>query len=584
MSVDAAVLSSDVVRTNLSSNATDVAALLQATLGAVSTEGRSHQERLNKLEKVIAALAEEVSRLKPPKARQEVSTQTNESGSPEFEALKARVNAMEQLLHGGVPQLHEAFSSVTNSAIPELGSSEQGEEEEQQRNEQWERWKEQELQAKEKPHWQADGPSRNSDVLRSSENAASLQSPRGTGAMATPRAQSTCELIAPASPQLPAAPMNSPPESRAARPPLRVELPSVPPPPAMTRESSYLLATSMAAPARLRAEVLPRTERHPSVKGPESMLERLRKCEELHSYICGWQARITDPLRAELDGLRAASTNLANKVDILTAGKLDHSVVQIWCNHFAAQVGSIVSALQDEARDDKRQVETRLAQAQAQMASLSESIASKADREDLSRLEGSLGVLPTPAPRGDMNPGDERLRRLRDNLMKMHDELMERKADRSDLKMLEDALLSHMKPRSAVTSAVPLNDRFSLVTPFLGALADARTSATYQERRAALSPPPPHARSAPKMPRPASAGRLFGSPSQSGITEAMMMAGTTSPSPSITAKLLPEESMQRHPEPGARLARPSSASVVSYRKPALAPDRQITGSDGRLYH
>ena len=284
----------------------------------------------------------------------------------------------------------------------------------------------------------------------------------------------------------------------------------------MTRESSYLLATSMAAPARLRAEVLPRTERHPSVKGPESMMERLRKCEELHAYICGWQARITDPLRAELDGLRAASTNLANKVDILTAGKLDHTVVQIWCNDFAAQVDLSYRHFRmrhamTSGRSKRGWHRHRHRWPLCRGRSLR-----RRDREDLSRLEGSLGVVPTPAPRGDMNPGDERLRRLRDNLMKMHDELMERKADRSDLKMLEDALMSHMKPRSAVTSAVPLNDRFSLVTPLLGALADARTSATYQERRAALSPPPPHARSAPKMPRPASAGRLFGSPSQSG--------------------------------------------------------------------
>ena len=76
--------------------ATDVASLLAATLGAISSEDASIRDRLQQLEASIT----ELQNMRHPEVK-EATTQTNESGSPEFEALKERVIELERLLHHG---------------------------------------------------------------------------------------------------------------------------------------------------------------------------------------------------------------------------------------------------------------------------------------------------------------------------------------------------------------------------------------------------------------------------------------------------------------------------------------------------
>jgi hypothetical protein len=603
--------------------ADDVAALLQATLGAVSTEGRSQRDRLAMLESITSQLLEEISLLRRP-ARQEVSTQTMEGGPQAFELLQERVAILEQLTHGGAPHLHDPLpeGSVTASGLGGAVPNGESEEDELRRHQEWQKWKDEQMhflsdcqegqppplppppqqQQHEEDRGQQEHQRQQPQRLPQQYGALSIGVSENEESSATLRAppsspHSTQDLAS--SPrQTPAAPMTTPPESRAARPPVRLQLPSMPPPPPTKRESSCLLANALTAPARLRAAAPPPAGRRQSgLEGPESIMERLKRCEESQAHLSAWQTLLSDPLRAEIDGLRKAVMDLADGLDGLNATKTDYKVLQRWCADLAAEVSSAVSALQDETRDETRQVEARLAQAQAQIAFMSESLSHKADREELSRLQGAPPAAPVAAP-----GADERFKALRESLMQRIAEMMELKADKTELRQLEEALYSHLKPRSATTTVAPLNDRISLMTPLMGAVADARTSALYNEQRSspqpqqaraihhvstaslASSPSAKHSRTPPRMQRPASAGKLLNSATWPAVSsDDMLVAGAASPSSSASAAhLLPEQAMFQ----GSRLVRPLSASasaVSPFKTPKMTPDRQVTGSDGRLY-
>lgn len=607
--------------------ADDVAALLQATLGAVSTEGRSQRERLLTVESIVAQLLEEVALLRRP-ARKEVSTQTMEGGPQAFENLQQRVATLEQLMHGGAPHLHPPLTR--DSSTPTQGADGEAEEAERRRYQEWEKWKDEQMQFVGDDHQQGQRlldsqppPAQQSPLPAQQHQGQQMpqQVPQrqeiqqqhdergplsiGMGGSEDP----TAVLIAPPSSpyganevysprQTPAAPMNSPPESRASRPPVRLQLPSMPPPLPSKRESSCVIANALTAPARLRANAQLPAGRQPGLDGPESIMERLQRCEASQADLFGWRTLFSDPLRAEIDSLRQVVMDLANRVDNLSATKMDHDIVQRWCTDLTSQVSSAVSALQDDFRDEKRQIEARLAQAQAQIAFMYESLSRKADREELSQLQ--VGPAPAPVP---ATGSEERFRALKESLMTRIAEMMELKADKSELKRLEEALYSHLKPRSATTTVAPLNDRISLMTPLMGAVADARTSALYIEQRAspqpqqaraihhvstaslASSPRAKHSRNPPRMQRPASAGKLSSSSTwpPSSISGDMCVAGAASPSASSSAAtLLPEQNGLY----GGRLVRPLSASpsaVSPFKTAKMTPDRQVTGSDGRLY-
>lgn len=65
--------------------------------------------------------------------------------------------------------------------------------------------------------------------------------------------------------------------------------------------------------------------------------------------------------------------------------------------------------------------------------------------------------------------------RLADAVFHLRD-MVEAKADQQEVDRIESALLAFAKPRSGVTGTAPLHERLSLITPMMGAIADARTA------------------------------------------------------------------------------------------------------------
>ena len=102
--------------------ATDVASLLAATLGAISSEDASIRDRLQQLEASITKL----QNMRHPEVK-EATTQTNESGSPEFEALKERVIELEREYPGDFEKIHDLVKGDNYRRVfQETGDLEEG--------------------------------------------------------------------------------------------------------------------------------------------------------------------------------------------------------------------------------------------------------------------------------------------------------------------------------------------------------------------------------------------------------------------------------------------------------------------------
>ena len=573
----------------------NVTALLQQTLGAVSSEDRKLHDRLHALEVQAEALKKQLQR---KREQQNASTQTTESASPAFKALQDRVALIEHMLHGGGSHHNwdtaavEVESGKEEVGLLDANSHEAGE------------------PIVSSPQATPREPQVAIHKSSQKQSTGADREPNEVGAAPIPSAapfqvrRSDSGSTSP--PQTPGAPSPSPAGSRSGRPPLRVELPSAPSRPDQLNEASSTLARVLKSPKAI-SKTQPQPSTVPDERG--SIVLRLQRCETNNEQATAW---LSTSLRTELDGLRAAVMKLAENLDALSARKMDHASMQIWCSEFAAQMASTVSALQDETNYTRQLMESRLGQAQATMAMVVEQ-----QQQPPSSLTAQQLLVHRAA--------DERFARMWETIRKLHDKL-DHKAERSDLGMLEEALYGELKPRSATISAVPLHDRFALITPLLGAVADARSSAAQISRRlpppleAPPAPPPsvpkvsvsvtpqkPY-RAAPNRTRPTSAvGKLSASMSYlpKAPADGLAVAGCSSPalgsqgSPVPSAKhgggaspAAPKLHWGRSSSPplrdaparGRQKTRPSSASAANLYQPNLAvTSRQTFGSDGNLY-
>ena len=326
--------------------ATDVASLLAATLGAISSEDASIRDRLQQLEASIT----ELQNMRHPEVK-EATTQTNESGSPEFEALKERVIELERLLH------HGSSAGYQLPAEPDEEADEAAEELAQQQQ-------------------------------------ANAEAPAAAAAEAPAVAPAPIAVEPPESPDGSShlrAPPPSPPtvldgsSRRAAVPQLHTT-------PQLQGDTSRILSKKLSSAAHLG--------RRGSISKPAGLddaplLARLARCEQQLAQANAWQAEIRKPLRAELDGLRDAMSGIATIVDALGARAADNDTLRGW----SKEVASTVAMLQEEAVNDREGFERRLEQTQVQLGT-------KADRSEMSRIRAQIGSR--PESQQDSNAGADR--------------------------------------------------------------------------------------------------------------------------------------------------------------------------------
>ena len=429
----------------------DVAALLQRTFGAVSSEDAKIRDRIAGLEEAIRELRRE--RRQP--AQREVSTQTTEGDTPAFDALVERVQFLELLVHTGQSAVPEARSDVLQS-----------------------------IEVTEEANLNGNAYASQTTASADAPPLASSSS-RPESASASPRLDGT--EVRPSAPPPP--PTNSPRRPDAPTPVLRMSLPKLPPAQKARGEASQAVAAhlSAVAPAPLLKGMAEMAR--PTGLDEAPMLARLERVEAMVEQTSAWQAWMRRPLHSELNGIRSALDVLAKRVDQKDATKVDDVRLQEWIGALSAHMDSALSSL-DEAHE---LLDHRLTQLHVKADGLGQMLPQKADREELLAMSAEINRLassnarittppvkavsappPPPPPMPPAMPpswlAEERAEQ--ESLR----ELLHTKADRSDLVRLESALLAFTKPKSGSSGMVPLHERLSLLTPMMGVIADARAA------------------------------------------------------------------------------------------------------------
>ena len=419
--------------------AADVAALLHLTLGAVSTEGATVRDR-------ISALEAAVEELQHRPVLQDASTQTNVSDTPEFEALKEKVEQLERLMvHGNeghevellsVPVLKEDVVVQPHDNEPPLGSSSHSG----------------------LHHGVEGGMSRDTYFEQSGAEPSPDYFAESVGDSPT-----SCSPRGPLPPRPPSAGSRLTSRQR-----LRTDLPVLPPPPKPLTDARRAVEDRLVEAAPLLAREV---EPLPEALSDAPVLARLARCEAMTSQVSGWQTVVRGPLRSELNGMRRALKALADRIDQLTTLKMDHGAMQTWSQKIAAQMSENIVALQVEARADRDRLEGRLAHSEMLAQKLvNELLADKADLSDLDDLRANIGSIQQTPKRAQPRSGglsradEERMMNLAESILRLQ-EMVEAKAESADLQRLEGALLAFARPRSGVTGMAPLHERLSLITP-----------------------------------------------------------------------------------------------------------------------
>lgn len=483
----------------------DVAALLQMTLGAMTGEGDDMRGRLLELERNTTRIGEELAELKQ-KPSQDATTQTNESGSPAFEALQARVAELEKLLVGEPGTDH---SQWTGSAEPESLPDEQPQ---------------RQLEPAQRPTVAGRA------LVDEHNGAAQVQG-------------SAAEASDPPSP------------SQSAPSTPRVDLPTLPPPSQLIRSESQ-----QAVSARIPSEaplVRPTSRLLQAPPDGTPLMSRLARCEAIVTEASAREARVSKPLRAELDGMREAARTLAERIDTLATHKIDHQLVHSW----SSQLTERVSNMQLEAQES-------LATMKAQLATVSELGAKAEENAFLARSGGS---------------GDDRLYRIMESLEDMHLAMQHQKADKKQLQRLEAAIFGAALPRGGTTGAAQLHDRLALIPPLMSAVSDARIAAASYPTLAGMERAPGAAqaayRKAPQRPASAAAklSRAVSQPAWMEVVaeqEAATSLAARQPMPSrATIASLGVSRPRTAPATGSQ-----SVPNLHSRRP-----RQTVGIDGRVY-
>jgi hypothetical protein len=455
----------------------DVAILLKRTLGAVTSASESRYKEVSAqvqaTEAKIAELTKELAAYQRPAPQADAATQTNEGGSPAFEALQERVKSIEQALLGGTPgDIEQRRWAAATEELHAIGDATLAAGAEHARG----------LQptmvaavSSASEHYSSQ-PHRTATT----EEDAGITSGEGqqaSGDLSSPSSASralatgTSEASPPSvgSPQFRAPP--APPGSRSARPPVRVELPVPPRPPPSRLELRSPQELPAVAPLDLN-------ELDAAMQAPLShapFATRLARCEALLADANAWQARASRPLRGELDGLRALAKRLADGLDALSAHQNEMAGwaggMQSWADDLSVSLKSALSALQQSANEDRETLESRVALAQVQLVAALEQLERKPDRDEIHALKLVGGGV------GGEGGGSLAMHRMHNALELKLMGVLESKADRADLRQLEDAVYDAARPRAGVTGAAPLHDRLALVTPFMSGILDLRTAA-----------------------------------------------------------------------------------------------------------
>ncbi len=216
----------------------------------------------------------------------------------------------------------------------------------------------------------------------------------------------------------------------------------------------------------------------------------------------------------------------------------------------------------------------------SRVSNLEAQMKAKADREELLRVWHDGGVASNAKDEAD------RLSRIHDSLMEMHEKVMDQKADKAAVEKLESAIVNASKSRPGSTGTISLTDRLSITaTPFVSRLGGAQVSS--KERRAAFPSHEPSIRDAEQFMASLAAKR--GSPPRranlaSGAVDHSRHAPVLRRRPaSASASTLSQGSASAHESGVHRCGGPPTLQSAMHPPPTgnMAIEASLPGSKGR---